>query len=163
VEEAALAPKTFVSQDVLGGVAVRTEDSKVDSKLRSGSEMTRTVTFVVLIAYIFILVSFIASGYFASDKPEPAWFDLVKSGFTTLGSALTLILGYYFGQREVMAVKDAKKEAAEQIEEVQNVEGEKRETLVGNLLKRAPMASQPDTLTDVDKTTLPAGKPKKDP
>jgi len=109
--------------------------------------MPRLVTLIVLVAYIALLLAFVVITCVAGVDSKASWFDLMKTGFTTLGSALTLILGYYFGQKQVAQEIEREKE--------QEGEEEKRIRLI-NLLKANTTENQPD---DLSKAKLPIGRP----
>ena len=72
------------------------------------------VTFIATLLCLFgISVGLIAKfGKPADDGVYNGWFDLLKSSLVLLGSTLTTIIGYYFGQRESAAALQ-KAEAAE--------------------------------------------------
>ncbi len=118
-------------------------------------ETTKVVTFVVLTSYIVILSGFVLAGIFADGRPNKDWFELVKLGFTTMGSALTLILGYYFGQREVLAVKELKEEADQRIQEVEAA-GAKNVGEILTVMTRGVTPNQPESIAEAK---LRTGKP----
>lgn len=41
----------------------------------------------------------------SSDELKKAWFELMKTASVLLGTALTTVIGYYFGQRESAQVR----------------------------------------------------------
>jgi hypothetical protein len=75
-----------------------------DSKPTSGlnDRLMGSITQFIIGAFVVLILVFWASAIWSScqqSKSEARWFDLTKAGFTVLGSAFTLILGYYFGHR----------------------------------------------------------------
>ncbi len=63
-------------------------------------------TFVTSIFVLFLTNIFIFQLVLGKDGKEidpdfrKGWFDMLKSSLVLLGSALTTVIGYYFGQRE---------------------------------------------------------------
>jgi len=139
--------------------------------------MTKWVTVIILIAYISLTIWFClaAKDAFASSKDSSTpskfyenFFDLAKIGFTTIGSAFTLILGYYFGQR----IEEQKREAQVKQAEAQAQSAKERllaEEAASALSKKELLAkvsasaveSQPDDLKAIPPEIRPQGRPKK--
>ena len=76
------------------------------------------VAYVVLVL-LFLLVSVYLHG--TDGQVNKEWFEMTKTGFATLGSAFTLIIGYYFGQKNVaqelrQKVKDTEEDAKERLQ-----------------------------------------------
>jgi hypothetical protein len=78
-------------------------------------DSTRPITFWILGAYVLLVLSFVAISLSPTDA-DHRWFELAKTGFTTLGSSLTLILGYYFGKTQV--AEQARKEGEKNLETI---------------------------------------------
>jgi type VI protein secretion system component VasK len=113
--------------------------------------MTRSVTLIVLLSYVIFIATFtLISGL--GGQAEEKWFELMKGGFTTLGSALTLILGYYFGQKQV--AEELKRDKDQTVADLKKKEDEKRTDLL-NKLKEQATESQPASFADVDPARLP--------
>jgi hypothetical protein len=128
--------------------------------------MTRNITLIILISYVVLLAGFtFMTGWKGDADKDGKWFDLTRNGFTTLGSALTLILGYYFGQKQV--TQELKREQEGTIAELNKAEDGKEQAvervrgLVGLLQVQPQTPSQPDSLKDADKSRLPKRPPKK--
>ncbi len=123
----------------------------------TGDTVTRDVTMIILIAYIILVViSFVVASMPGAN--QQGWFDLTKTGFATLGSALTLILGYYFGQKQV--TQEVKQESQKTIQKIKAEAEESKNALVG-LLKTMPAQSEPESFEAVDKNNLPTRRPRK--
>lgn len=54
---------------------------------------------------------------FGGGDCDKAWFDLLKSGLSLLGTAMTTVIGYYFGTRDVRAVERKLTEKTEEAKE----------------------------------------------
>lgn len=107
-------------------------------------------TFIATVGFL-LLINYLNFGYNevqyqdGAGKPLPdtvlaadiemrkAWFDVLKSSLLLLGTALTTIIGYYFGQRE-----GAVKAAEARREEMQTKE--KAEAIVETVVKNADEA-----------------------
>src|SRR6476620_4126072 len=70
---------------------------------------TRTIALVLLYTFISSVVILFLVNIFikaiikedtTGDDFQKGWFDLLKNALVLLGTALTTIIGYYFGQRE---------------------------------------------------------------
>ena len=69
---------------------------------------TKIIALVLLYTFISSVVILFLANIFGScltckpDEPEmrKGWFDLLKNALILLGTALTTVIGYYFGQRE---------------------------------------------------------------
>jgi hypothetical protein len=118
--------------------------------------MAPNIALIVLFAYVLLLFLLTIISC-VKGSTETQWLELTKTGFTTLGSALTLILGYYFGQKQV--AEEAKRETQKTSEELDK-EKQKTSQLVANLTAN-PTASEPDDLSQIDKSQLPKGRPGK--
>lgn len=70
--------------------------STTESRPSAKRDITRPITFWILGAYVVLVLSFVLKNF--SEGANTRWFESAKTGFTTLGSSPTLILGYYFGQ-----------------------------------------------------------------
>lgn len=139
-------------------------------------KVTQSVTVIILCAYIALVAFFTWAANVSSANPTGEhyknFFELTKTGFTTLGSALTLILGYYFGQKaeekkkdiEVQTAKAKEAKLATELktvtEEKTTAEADKADLL--SKLKTTAVQSQPETVTEVDRAQRPAGRPLKD-
>jgi Na+/proline symporter len=114
---------------------------------------TTTLTVGVLVGYVTIL-TIVLLFIISADKNEPVWTDIVKTGFTTLGSAFTLILGYYYGHRPITEVNEAIAKADENAISEKEENQKKVAALIDNFTdKKDP--SQPDSLENIDKSKLP--------
>lgn len=120
------------------------QSSKLPSAL-----VSEAVTKIVLYAYIILLVGFGVLAACTNSRSDSVWVELTRTGFATLGSSLTLILGYYFGQRQV------EKEAERA---VSDVDKEKTKTVrrLLDFLGEDVTESQPE---DISKVTLPPRPP----
>lgn len=74
-------------------------------------------TFISSVAILFLTNIFVESLLKAdttSGDFRKGWFDLLKNALVLLGTALTTVIGYYFGQREgAIKAKQAEKEIEE--------------------------------------------------
>ena len=101
-------------------------------------DITRPITFWILGAYVTLVLSFVTIALFQPDKDaQSRWFELAKTGFTTLGSSLTLILGYYFGKTQV--AEQARKEGEKDLEKVK-----KEKVGLDRALRALETPSQPE-------------------
>ena len=117
-------------------------------------DMAPNIAIIVLFAYVLLLFLLTIISWI-KGAAEKEWLELTKTGFTTLGSALTLILGYYFGQKQV--VEEAKRESQKTNEELAR-EKQKTSQLVENLAAN-PTANEPEDISMMDKSQLPKGRP----
>jgi uncharacterized membrane protein YbhN (UPF0104 family) len=115
-------------------------------------DITRPITFWILGAYVTLVLSFVTISLFQSDK-DTRWFELAKTGFTTLGSSLTLILGYYFGKTQV--AEQARKEGEKDLEKVK-----KEKVGLDRALKALETPSQPENRQAAPR--VQRGAPRKD-
>jgi hypothetical protein len=113
------------------------------------------IALIVLLSYVSLLFLLTLISCRAQVSAQSQWLELTKTGFTTLGSALTLILGYYFGQKQV--AEEAKRETKKTSEELDK-EKQKTSELVANLVAN-PTPSEPENLRDSDKSLLQQGIP----
>ena len=84
----------------------------------------RRITAWILGVFSGLLLTFCVIGAvfdYSAKQNASKWFDLAENGFTSLGTAFTLVLGYYFGQKQVAkeAAQDAEKEKEAFINQVQ--------------------------------------------
>lgn len=114
--------------------------------------MAPNIAIIVLFAYVILL--FVLTGISCFNTNQ-AWMELTKAGFTTLGSALTLILGYYFGQKQV--AEEAKRET--QATNEQLVKERQKTSQLVELAKATATPSEPDDLSALDQSRLQAGRP----
>ncbi|MDR3460306.1 MAG: hypothetical protein P4N60_22990 [Verrucomicrobiae bacterium] len=127
---------------------------------------TKNITFVILGAYIALVVFFfLESIWSGKDSPEPnqKWYDLIKTGFTTLGSAFTLVLGYYFGNKQVQDFKQVKEEQRQNENKIKAEEVVKRQDLIQKLMEPVTEPAT-DNLTDAaneGNTLRQTGRPRK--
>ena len=73
-------------------------------------------TFISSVAILFITNIFVEKLLTndAANDFRKGWFDLLKNALILLGTALTTVIGYYFGQREgAIKAKQAEKEIEE--------------------------------------------------
>ncbi len=113
-------------------------------------EVTKNVTLIVLLSYV-ALVGVFTTITGMGGSSEEKWLELTKTGFTTLGSALTLILGYYFGQKQVS--EEVKKQVTQQLNEekekkVKEVQEEARKKLEQLVAKVSELPTPPQTEKD---------------
>lgn len=121
------------------------------------STMTRWVAIVLLILFSFSLVYLIIFNtvlYFPKSEVNERWFAIMKDGLVLLGTSLTTIIGYYFGQRRAEQAENKAKEAEKNLEAadkiVQNQSEQIRE--LGNI---APNATSNDPVDiDLSKTRV---------
>lgn len=71
------------------------------------------------------------------------WFDLLKNAMVLLGTALTTVIGYYFGQREgAIKANEAEKKAAETNQQagaaVSDANQQRDEEIINNTKKSDP-------------------------
>lgn len=102
-------------------------------------------TFVVSVALLFAINAWIASqeGGIAMEKDgEKNWFDLLKNALILLGTALTTIIGYYFGQREgALKEADAAKKLEEADKETMTIVEQATQARVAEIRQRAAAAN----------------------
>jgi len=84
------------------------------TNLRSGGEgngIQGVVAGALIVAYMLGLAGAWyranASGTIADGSAEKEWLEVFKTGYTLLGGALTTVVGYFFGNRNVDKVSSA--------------------------------------------------------
>jgi len=81
-------------------------NQKPDPTNKDGT--TQTIALVLLYTFIASVVVLFLTNIFVeklvtiveNDDFRKGWFDLLKNALILLGTALTTVIGYYFGQRE---------------------------------------------------------------
>jgi hypothetical protein len=118
-------------KDGLGGSHRKDEPGGSSKKGQLGSssekeEITQKIalvllyTFICSVAGLFLVNLFIKSLNIYEDADlRKGWFDLLKNSLILLSTALTTVIGYYFGQREgALKAEQADAEAEKAVTEV---------------------------------------------
>ncbi len=88
----------------------------------SKDQTTKTIALVLLWTFIGSVAMLFITNMFVEnllkndveDDFRKGWFDLLKNALILLGTALTTVIGYYFGQREgAIKAKQAEKDIEE--------------------------------------------------
>ncbi len=89
---------------------MNTDESLLKNKDKATLTVAYTLLFTFVSSLIFLAVITVVSSKNPESKAFENWMGLLKNSLVLIGTALTTIIGYYFGQRES---SEAHKEAAE--------------------------------------------------
>jgi hypothetical protein len=145
-----------------------------DSLFQDKSNTTVWVTRVLLLTFVFAVVGLFVVGianYKDGNTDAPSqenykqWFDLLKNSLVLVGTTLTTIIGYYFGQRESRAAYEkaytAEQEVKTEKERTQTAADavEKLQQKVDDLLTTDPVGGSDDEF-DPTRAMAPTAKRK---
>jgi hypothetical protein len=93
----------------------------------------QTVAFVLLwtfvVSFVFLIVINVVLAFGPDKEVGKPWFELMKNSSILLGTALTTVIGYYFGQREsAQARSEARAAETKAVEKEHEVKAEKQKT-----------------------------------
>src|SRR5512138_2286451 len=98
---------------------------------------TKTIALVLLNTFVFSIITLFAVNVFLDTDDTDAkkgWFDLLKNGLVLLGTALTTVIGYYFGQKEGSIKAEAAEKQAKASEEKAKATEEKAKNVVEKVI-----------------------------
>ncbi|MBK0403010.1 hypothetical protein I5M27_08425 [Adhaeribacter sp. BT258] len=110
---------------------------------------TKRIAYVLLFAFIISVALLFYINYdafqYGAKKPDPSlvdiemrkgWFDLLKNALVLLGTALTTVIGYYFGQRAgALKAEEAEKKEKDAVDKIEII-NQKAEDVVKNQQKQ---------------------------
>lgn len=104
------------------------------------------ITFVASFA-VLLAINIIFSAWPLSDDTngdtKKSWFELMKTASVLLGTALTTVIGYYFGQRESAQIR-REAQAAENKAETKEKEAENAKRVLDSVTADLPQGMSED-------------------
>lgn len=98
------------------------ENSKEKDKTTKTIALVLLYSFITSVSLLFFVNMFIRKlDIYDDDDLRKGWFDLLKNALVLLATALTTVIGYYFGQREgTIKAEQAAKDIQETDQKAEN-------------------------------------------